>query len=489
MKLQNLSIIFVIIIMPITLILSAYNRMQIKSIEMQIYYDTKLTEAVYDAIKAYNINIRNNPYSIHESSRKRDIEASNQAFITSLTTGLGIGGYGEDYIKPYIPSIIYTLYDGFYMYAPTYNEKNGKYEHMLKPYITYSARYKKGNTDVVISYTLDNYITVIGNVNGEYRNKSGYLLEDEITTTKENLKEKLLIDGEVQEYTYVYNGGEKRYYESILDKWFVYRKGQKIYTNEEFDELDTNAIKYSETSNEFTTWVKDNLSNITMQDMIIAGKSYNELVNEYGIYSGTANPIFVYNSTTNKFEDEGSTFNMHKKDVIKVIIQEELRTSIGNYNKHSGALDVNYNFKVPILNDEEWNTITTNISITAFMQGLQIGFKTYNSYVTVTNTENNDYSTKQNLCFINLDEANSQYHMIDCPRLTGTNIIGYRKVDFEASSVELSSEDIQYYYKHTNLPCYNCIVGRNYDKELNLTTTKQQALNNALARERNMLHY
>lgn len=489
MKLQNLSVIFVIIIMPITLILSAYNRMQIESIKMQTYYDTKLTEAVYDAIKAYNINIRNNPYSIHESSRKRDIEASNQAFVTSLTTGLGISGYGESYIKPYIPAIIYTLYDGFYMYTPTYNEKNGKYEHMLKPYITYSARYKKGTTDVVVSYTLDNYITVIGNVNGEYVNKSGYLLEDEITTTKENLKENLLIDGILQEYTYVYNGGEKRYYEEILDKWFVYRKGQKLYTNETPGLQDTNAIKYAEESKEFTTWVKQKLSNITMENMIIAGKSYNELVNEYGIYSGTASPIFVYNSTNNKFEDEDSTFNMHKKDVIKVIIQEELRTSIGNYNRHSGALDVNYNFKVPILTEEEWNTITTNISITAFMQGLQIGFKTYNSYVTVTNTENNDYSTKQNLCFYNLNEDNPQYHMIDCPKLTGTSIIGYRKVDFEASSVELNSEEIKYYYKHTNLPCYDCIVGRNYDKETNLTAAKKQALNNALARERNMLHY
>ena len=79
--------------------------------------------------------------------------------------------------------------------------------------------------------------------------------------------------------------------------------------------------------------------------------------------------------------------------------------------------------------------------------------------------------------------------MIDCPRLTGTNIVGYRKVDFEASSLEISNEEMLYYYKHTNLPCYNCIVNRNYDKETNLTDTKIQALNNALARERNMLHY
>lgn len=502
MKLQNLSIIFIIIIMPITLILSAYNRMQIKSLEMQTYYDSKLTEAAYDAIKAYNINIRNNLYEKRNLAKKRDIEASNQAFITSLTTGLGIGGYGEDYIKPYIPAIIYTLYDGFYAYAPTKNEKSGKYEHILKPYITYSARYQNGSTDVVVSYTLDNYITVIGKIGSEFVNKSGYLINNDLSVTKEILKENLLIDEREEEYIYVYSSndirnevGQKRYYEPILDKWFFYRPkdlssgSPKIYSPEEIDIEDSNAVRYADDSKEFTDWVNDKLSNIKMEDMIIAGKSYTQLINEYGIYSGSDKGKPIFASSNNMFEDEDSTFNMHKKDVIKVIILEELRTSIANYNKHSGALDVNYNFKVPILTDEEWNTITTNISITAFMQGLSIGFKTYNSYVTVTNTENFDYSTKNNLCFINLDEENSQYHFIDCPKLTGENIIGYRKVDFETNSIEINNEEIKYYYKHKNLPCYNCIVNRNYDKVPELTPAKQQALNNALARERNMLHY
>lgn len=489
MKLQNLTIIFIIIIMPIILVLSAYNKMQINTIKMQTYYDAKLTEAVYDAIKAYKINIRNNPYSIHEASRKRDVEASNQAFFTSLTTALGVGGYGENYVKPYIPAIIYTLYDGFYMYTPAFNEKTQEYNHMLKPYITYSARYKKGTTDIIVCYTLDNYLTIIGTVEGEYVNKAGYLIEEEVTTTEENLKENLLINGRLEEYTYVYTGGEKRYYEPILDKWFVYRKGQKVYTGESPNLLDTNANQYTANAKDFTNWVRQKLSNITIQDIIIAGKDYTELGKEYGMYTGTTKPIFVFNAQDNRFEDEDSIFGIHKKDVIKVIIQEELRTAIANYNRHSGALGVNYNFKVPILTNEQWDKITTNISITAFMQGLPIGFKTYNNYATVINTENTDYSTKENLCFINLDEENAQYHMIDCPKLTGTNIVGYRKVDFAPSSVEINSQEIQYYYKHTNLPCYYCIVNRNYDRELTLTAEKKKALNNALARERNMLHY
>ena len=45
---------------------------------------------------------------------------------------------------------------------------------------------------------------------------------------------------------------------------------------------------------------------------------------------------------------------------------------------------------------------------------------------------------------------------------------------------------IQYYYKHTNLPCYYCIVNRNYDREPTLTAEKKSALNNSVARERDV---
>lgn len=492
MKLQNLTIIFIMIVMPIVLVLSAYNKMQIDTIKLQTYYNAKLTEAVYDAVKAYKINTRN---SVHETSKKRDIEASNQTLITSLTTALGIGGYGENYVKPYIPAVIYTLYEGFYTYAPTYNYNNNKYEHILKPYNTYSARYKKGTTDIIVSYTLDNYVTIIGTIGGEYVNRSGYLIEENIYTTEEHLEENLLIDGKEERYTYVYNSqenavGEKRYYEPLLDKWFRYAKGgQKIYLGENLPTSDQNAKQYAEDAKEFTNWVKQNLSNITIQDMIIAEKNYTQLVNEYGVYTGTTKPIFIFNAEENRFEDENSIFNIHKKDVIKIMIQEELRASISEYNKHSGALNVNYNFKVPTLTEDEWHKITTNISITAFMQGLPIGFKTYNNYVTITDTENTDYLTRENLCFVNLDEPNSQYHKIDCPNLTGTNIIGYRKTDFDTSSIEINKQETKYYYKQTNLPCYNCIVNCNYDKEITLTPAKQQAFNNVLARERNILHY
>ena len=156
MRLQNMAVIFVIIMIPIIIIFSVYTRYQINILRLQIKYDKVLNESVYDTVKAYQLNTLKNTYATVSDSMRRDINAAANAYITSLATGLGAGGYSDEALKPYIPALVFTLYDGYYIYTPTYNEEEDTYEHMLKPYIYYTARYEKGNTNVVINYTLDN---------------------------------------------------------------------------------------------------------------------------------------------------------------------------------------------------------------------------------------------------------------------------------------------------------------------------------------------
>ena len=54
-----------------------------------------------------------------------------------------------------------------------------KYEHVLKPYIYYTARYKNESlgVDVVVNYSLDNYVVITGFIGpGKYVTNSGYLV-------------------------------------------------------------------------------------------------------------------------------------------------------------------------------------------------------------------------------------------------------------------------------------------------------------------------
>ncbi len=521
MKIQNLAIIFALIIIPVSLILGYYVRTEIDTLKLQANYDETLITSASDAMKAYQINTANNSFAILSASQKRDIEAAINTFMNSFATGLGIGGYGEDFVKAYVPAIIFTLYDGYYIYAPTINnsDSNKKIEHVLKPFFAYTAHYRSNSNnsssdyfDVQISYTLDNYITVIGTIGSNFVYNSGFLVNNSsISYDEEDLKENLYIvnkDGNesYKEYRYIYlNGSEKYYYDpdadgsedqtyfdktGIVRHWFMHRKGQKqYYTLQDYpnEGPDINAKQYAIEAKEFTEWINENLGDLRIGNLVLTDDKYSDRIYKYGSMD-VSDKIFNSN-----YEDENSIFNIHKRDIIINSIKENISAAITTYNNHSVGL-----FQVPILNDTEWDQIARNICMVSFVQGLPVGLKTYNNYAIINNTKNTSYTALENLVFIDLDEyatnIQSTYHKIDCPYLTGTNLKGYREVDFDPVTVETGEHKQQHnFYRHTNLPCYFCIVERNYTPvDINTVSNSNARINAkevALARERRINTY
>lgn len=202
MKLQNMTVIFIIIMIPIILVVSYYIGLQINTITMQKNYTVKLQTAAKDSIQALEINTVewNSASSNLADSKRRDVLAAINTFTTSLANGMGIGGAGKGRIQTYIPAIVYTMYDGYYIYSAslmkeqetdnngltqfdndgTIKSNGNSYQYILKPYSPYSARYVNGNIDITVNYTLDNYIRVYGKVGTSDEDKSvakeGYLV-------------------------------------------------------------------------------------------------------------------------------------------------------------------------------------------------------------------------------------------------------------------------------------------------------------------------
>ena len=221
MKLQNLAIIFIIIILPISLVLAEYTQSRVQTLNLQLSYDTRLYNATYDAIKAFQLNTLNSDTSNQSNSKIRDLQAAVNSFFYSMQTNFSMNGYDKDTLQTHVPALVFTLYDGYYIYSPYKNTldqetinklKTGKgeaneYVYDLKPYVYYSCRYKKGSsTDVVITYSLDSYITIKGYVDGNYWNEKGYLLSSVSgninyrginINTENNIYENVVIDGEI----------------------------------------------------------------------------------------------------------------------------------------------------------------------------------------------------------------------------------------------------------------------------------------------------
>lgn len=646
MKIQYLAIIFLIIIIPMTLVLTMYNQSQVNNLNMQLIYNTYLSDATHNAIKAFELNTVNNKYSKVADSLKRDVEASVNTFLTSMAKSLGTSGATAETVSEYVPAVLLTLYDGYYIYAPTYNEilventvqkenaggrlenvvvaesqepKVEKFSHMLKPYVYYTMRYNpngSSETDFVVNYSLDNYITIYGKINGNYVTMAGYLLEvngensnlidvsvsidkDKLLTV---LKRKILsyrlpaqqVDGksmdEIKQLYSQQNLDELRDYinksengiyrtslisdmgESLLDNTLngrydsgtqitledipVSKIEQKFVNNSEkiavsgsevIDEVldcfkvryktmeitDREAKDYYVKGLRFSKWVNNNLSTIKISD----AKDNNG--NDVEIFVGRTENIFnTKANNSNNPEDLTSVFAQHKNEIIKESIQSNLTASIARYNQSFFGVKHGYDLKMPILNDNEWEAITNKITMVTFMQGMVVGNKVFNDYSVVSSAQNKELVDTNEIYYFNKKATGkTYYHRLDCPNLfeeskkSGSNIIGYKSIEFELYKTKNEDGELQYSYgdelnslmneeyyvmeKNQNgetvrrttvdadgnrvyvfkpgavtelSACYDCLVDGNY-KPLDVTSESlRYARQVAVARERN-LHY
>lgn len=522
MKLQGLAVIAIIIILPMSIILSSYSQSQIKTLQLQTQYDSKLQNATYDAIKAFQLNMSNSTTSDLANSKMRDIKASVNTFYNSLASHFNMVGYGKDVLQDYVPAIVYTLYDGYYIYSAYDNTldtedkfdenasyKNGENIYGLKPYIYYSCRYKRENKfDIVITYSLDSYITIQGTIRNKKINKSGYVLsgvekrDDDIYYKGVKIEEEDMSDSGFQQYVYIPGAtatkeGEKdiyindnkagaikkyqckkingvKYYidDENKNKVFTMLNDEQIYQNDiSFDNKNTNGKKYYEDAMKFSEWVKSNLGDLSSNDAVDAsGNLYNSdnyrdnnpFVAGRKIFSELNND---WRSSSKCIEDTDSEFNAHRIEVIKNSIESNLIVAISNYNKVSSS---GVNFQMPKLTDIDWEELTTNVSMITFLQGLNIGGKIYSGYSIVRNDITEDFVSEDSIyiCYTNT----ATYYKVTDTTLTNqkeidpNSTIGIFNVDFERKTAQVSDKEQEkniYYYPRSDMASYKSIINSN----------------------------
>ena len=505
MRIQDLAIIFIIIILPISIVLSVYTQNQIQTVSIQTEYDTRLTAATSDAIKAFQINTINSSTSDLSNSKIRDIEASVETFKDSIKSVFGLNGYTEDEMDSYIPALVYTMYDGFYIYS-NYNNQNytglnqdGENVYGLKPYISYSARYTTASIDVIITYTLDNYITIQGMINDRYYNESGYLIdgiEYDGTTVKYNgitIESELLYENlpainglnASKNYPYIRFNGTKYYYDEDNSRVFYFLNGKMVehvqgtaeVPNETFNsyhELIMNndfARRYYIEAYEFTNKIKTGelsaLKDLRYEDAM------DYTINDDGdtvytnLYPDDNTVIFDFNSgsddVSNNIECQSSNFNQHRLQIIKNKIRTNLAIAVANYNSNQSV-----QFQMPELSEEEWSHIMKNISLISFVQGLDIGGKIYNGYTIVNNSESKEVVREDNIYIVGNDGF---YHRIGDRYLLDENNIGNSNVeeksagrlnlDFNRQNALDENENRVYYYTLNYYASYTSVISQN----------------------------
>ena len=265
------------------------------------------------------------------------------------------------------------------------------------------------------------------------------------------------------EVPYIYvdaenNQREKVYYDSSRNTWYrisIDRKRIDVKPDEaaNFTVTDTSAKEYYKEAKEFSTWVKSNLGGLTLNDMTEEAKE------ELGINGTEKLSDHVFNvSDSNDPEEAASIFNDHRRSIIKTSIETNLAAAIAGYNSISQVNDTTYNFKMPILQEDEWDQILNNVSVISFLQGIPIKNKYYNGYSIMTNNKNREFIDPHFIYFVDKSSSENKFHNIQDVTNT-TNWVGYRNLDFNRRKVVNSDEDTtEYFYPHGEEGCYDCVV-------------------------------
>jgi len=483
MKIQSLAIIFILIILPISFVLSIYTQNQIKTLNYQISYDSKLYTATYDAIKAFQLNTLNNSQSDLTNSKIRDIEASVNTFFNSVSSNFNLSGYSKEAIQEYVPAVVYTMYDGYYIYAPyenivknvipqtddsqgivEYDINSSKTQYGLKPYVYYTKRYIGRDYDLIIKYSLDNYISIRGFIGTEYISKSGYVIDYKninisgntstytsktdisgwnVTYRGNNIEnEELYENVGGASYKYAKINGIK-YYKESDDKYFYILNGNKIYNvSDEFKaivEKNCSAKRYYIEAYIFSDWMYNNIFDKIKDDN-------NKLVFKDIDKEGTNNTII----------EETSNFNAERFEVIKSSIETNLSSAIAGYNNY---FKESANFQMPKLKETEWELISNNICAITFLQGLSIGSKVYNGYCVIPNNKTKEYVAEDSI-YITSDNDEYYFKVFDNELLgnNSNNKKGYLNLDFEKASIN-DGDIVKYYIPKNQLGSYTSIVG------------------------------
>ena len=503
MRLQHLTVIFIIIILPISLILDAYIKSRIETIELQISYDTKLTGATRDAIEAFQQNTVNSSTSDLANSKIRDVLASVNTFFNAIATNFNMVGYNSDILQNYVPALVFTLYDGYYIYTPFNNilndttvtedstYQNNEKLYGLKPYIYYSCRYKTASLDVVINYSLDNYISIQGTRNGVGINNAGYLIDNVEVSNGGNtvkyrgieIEEEAMLEEYVGQtkYPYIKINGVK-YYQDTDGSWFALLNGEK--SKQETLKVGPNdsAKRYYKEAAEFRQWLVDNgILDLKETDAVDEnGNKLNDLRDENGesVYHFKNQNIFTYQQADGtSIEEPSSVFNEHRLAIIRRSIERNLSLAIANYNKYT---TVTTDFQMPCLKEEEWDQVLNHVCMISFLQGLSIGGKIYNGYSIVSNNTNEEVVTEESIYIAEKNDTlgNPGYYYrvgdttLNTQNLNQNNYIGVFNMDFERKSMPVTDDQTDvtqwiYYYPKPQLGSYTSIVSAtSMDKRL-----------------------
>lgn len=377
MKIQHYAIIFIIIILPYSIICKSRIDNKIDILNNETRINNSLDVATMDAVDTL-IDLNDEYYALYDGEMldvtptiaKEGIKTFFQSLSVNNNLPFVSGDtFAESYFASYIPAIIVIAYDGFYIYSMEDNSTTGTFGYVLSPKIPYTLQ--SGN--YYINFTLGNYIKLFG--------PNGVLYEGEI--------KKDYIDYASGEYTEIYD--------ALVDAYYTPSAADMLsYVSELTDDM--SLILYA------------------------LNKAWYVLPSFLTTESGSGAVSMLNDYEVDRDHSQVSEFHRIRRETIINIIVDTLNEKINRHNRYADIMGVTYNFYLPQIDNADWINAVDDISIMAFVQGIPTGYDTYyNSYALgssrIIRTDYIYGTSGDTVSFP--DVLKGLYHKKDCPYLVG----------------------------------------------------------------------
>lgn len=342
MKITHWSILFIVLILPLSIICRDIIQKKNLVLQDQTRIDNILDAATYDGAGAMLEELadslgygKNIPITHDAAMAAIDRFFQTMAVNFNLPSNLEVS---KEYFGQYIPVIAIVGYDGLYVYS--YDYTSSGYQYVLKPKIPYA--HTDPDTGCVINFTLGNDIKM-------------YIPE--------------------------------------LDLYFSGTLSGQAKTEMEITALD-NTLNSLATITQRRNFIKNYLANLTSNASLIlyaideyfggtVGDIPNYLFDQTKLANGKLDDIiedYEYNEKGLVIRD-ASDFHKLRREVIISLISSVLREEVNEHDTYADLIGVTYNFNIPDIDRDQWNNTINDISVLAFFQGMPIGSDSYyNNY-------------------------------------------------------------------------------------------------------------
>lgn len=394
MKLQHFAIIFIIIILPFSIICRNKMSNYGMTLKDQVRLNNVVDAATQDALdmlvelndefqmmsidNSSDLGKSKNRFNITQQLAAQSVKSFFQTFAINFNMPY-VEGKTESYFSMYVPAIVIVAYDGFFIYSV--DESGDNFAYQMSPKIPYA--YYDDATDTIVHFTLGNDIKLFTN---------NMLYEGSLTcNTWDEADEKY----DVFTGTDGFNTSDTGYLLEVIPDLTV-----------DMSVILQTLIYHSNPTDGFIELVPS---------FLIPPVDVDPTITSVTLTDANSSQIPLLRDYDGKTDLEASNFHRLRRETIVNLISDTLKEEINEHTSYASMFGSTYQFGLPDVARDDWMNSINDVSVMSFIQGMPIGVNAYYDNYALSGSRiiQTDYYYGGEV------SGNKYYHRENCSHISG----------------------------------------------------------------------